>query len=79
MSRHHHSLVVYCLAAATAAAATVAATAEQQQPCWQQNILGDAEKRIDVQSSPNADSLTTIGKTTLFSISLRVPLIVAAP
>ena len=76
MSRHHHSLVVYCLAAA---AATVAATAEQQQPCWQQSILGDAEKRIDVQSSPNADSLTTIGKTTLFSISLRVPLIVAAP
>ena len=76
MSRHHHSLVVYCLAAATVAAT---ATAEQQQPCWQQSILGDAEKRIDVQSSPNADSLTTIGKTAVFSISLRVPLIVAAP
>ena len=75
MSRHHHSLDVYCLTAA----ATVAATAEQQQPCWQQSILGDAEKRIDVQSSPNADSLTTIGKTAVFSISLRVPLIVAAP
>jgi hypothetical protein len=75
MSRHHHSLDVYCLTAA----ATVAATAEQQQPCWQQNILRDAEKRIDVQSRPSANRMITIGKTRLFSISLRVPLIVAAP